>query len=128
MGNKSIQKQSHESKTENDFGISIKHFPLQLDSPEVKGTLDLQILEPFVLELLDPFSPDGFEKIELDVKVYYAGKGIQSEMQKKQKCAWLTKKTYYSAPNLPEMVFDESDKSINLKLTSKTDKPESLMT
>ena len=63
MGNKSAKKLSHESQTEESFNITIKHFPPKLDSSEIKGTLTLEILEPFVLEFLDPSSPDGFEKI-----------------------------------------------------------------
>ena len=123
MGNKSAKKSSHESQTSESYDITIKHFPLKLENSSIKGTLTLDILEPFMLVFLDPTSPEGQESIELDMKVSYAGKRITSELQKRQRCARLTKKTF-SVPDIPQLILDDLDNSINLNLMQNRKKSE----
>ena len=56
----------------------IKHFPAQGLNQSFEGTLTLSVVKPLELLFLDPSSPDGEERVELDMKVYKDGQEYQS--------------------------------------------------
>jgi|TARA_B110000285_G_C14977187_1_gene539541 hypothetical protein len=47
-------------------------------SQSFEGTLTLDVIKPLELLFLDPMSPDGEEKVELDMKVYKGGEEYKS--------------------------------------------------
>ena len=58
--------------------IVIKHFPTQGVCQSFEGTLTLDVIKPLELLFLDPMSPEGEEKVELDMKVYKDGQEYKS--------------------------------------------------
>lgn len=86
MGNKLTQQNSSSNfNSKEDYEIAIKHFPIIKQKSIINGTLTLNVIDPFKMLFLDPTSLDGYEKVELDMKVIYAGKMVYSEKIKYQK-------------------------------------------
>ena len=96
----------------------IKHFPAHGVGHSFEGTLTLNVLKPLELLFLDPISPEGEEKVELDMKVYKDGQEYQcTKLHKKANRRALNKgaKAHTFDMDISPVV-DEADQSVNMTL------------